>query len=292
MRLLVDNKPLGVSRLWITEDIQQFYTTVDFIVICALRTDNVVLETDSKIRLKTLRCTFENDMFHYTCVSEKTFQVINETTKSFCGNATVKQLLSKIGLSNAISNDSISSYWFMPSSKMTTFIDKLNAYAKFARGGAPRFFLNSNGLLTCLDLKQAFTNKSKDSYLSVDSDKSAKDWIIRTPGEVEVYSFCKKECTKSVLSLKEGFGKGSVRVNDTTGYLTDLMKQRITNEFYYNYYTSRELRVNNSQESHKIGDLINIHGVSDFLVVGTTVTCPVTEGSIPILSLRLVAPYE
>lgn len=292
MKLLVSNKEIPLHGIVVYDSLNQLYTTIEVISSVYINEPDVILRSDKTLKCKILRSVYANKLYRYTLVSENTWRLLNTNCSAFNGSADVNKLLSSIGLRYNVNAKSNVSWWILPETKFKVVLRYLNTYTSLQSGGAPCFYVDIDGNLSCIDLKKVY--QSNDAFKLkgvVDNDFSAYDWIIETPGNVDVFSYSKDGLKR--VKVREGAGSGVVKINDTTGFSTELMVQRIKNEFYFNYFTSRKLNVSQvNAESYQLGSLMQIGDVDQkFIIFSRTVSIPVNDEA-PVVKLVLCAPCQ
>lgn len=293
MRLLIDNQATYFSNLSIIEDLSQYFMTVEFSIPFKLNSSqSIVLEDTKKVSLHVTQFYWANDVYTYICISSTVYSVLNKSCHPFSGLTNISSLCSKLGFTVDIYSCGNQSYWNFPQCKLTTAIDLLNSYASFPMGGGSRFYLDVDGVLRCVDFKFVFQANSVDLSASVISDRCLNDWFIATPGTINLYSYSATSIKTERFVIKEGFGVGNAFVNDTDSLSLSMLKHKLINEFWYNYYTSRQLEVQVLEApSCNIGDLVNLNKNLVCTVVGRTIRVSESDDSSPQIFLKL-ATYE
>ena len=99
------------------------------------------------------------------------------------------------------------------------------------------------------------------------------------PGKFKLLIYDDNGISTEDYIIKEGYGKLISECFDTTGLYKDLYKQKLLNEFYRSYFSSRTVILNpNSQFSINLGTLVNINDLgTNFLIKGYTLEYPLNN---------------
>lgn len=285
-----------MKLMQIVEDINQYYSTIVVYSDFYIPKRKVTLSGDGTIKGVIVSVTMEKDTYKYTIVSEDTYKLINSECNVFQGEASVKTLLNqKLGYSYETAFDSESTYWMFPKMRFNSVIDKLNAYTSFGNGGGAHFFVNLGGKINSVDFKTSFTQGNPVKIEGrVVSDKFYVEWINATPGVVNIFYHNCEGPKKETLTIEKDFGVGNLYFSDNTEKSIDLYKQRLINEFYNNFYTTRQLVVENPLIGMpKIGGLVQIGEIkTKFMISGYTIQVPVEGDKVPMSTLNLVGCPE
>ena len=296
MKLSVDGVDQPMHFMQIVEDINQYYSTILVYSDFYIPKRKVKLSGDANVDGVILSANYEGDTYKYVIVCEDTYKLINSECNVFQGEATVKTLLNqKLGYKYETAFDSESGYWMFPKLRFNSVIDKLNAYTVFGNGGGAHFFINLGGVINSIDFKRSFTQGTPVKIEGkVVSDKFYTEWVNATPGIVNIFYHNCEGPQSEVLKLEENFGIGNLYFSDNTEKSFDLYKRRLTNEFYNNFYTTRQLVVENPvMDTPRIGALVQIGDVkTPFMISGYTAQIPVEDDKVPLLTLNLVGCPE
>lgn len=277
MKLTVNGVSVPLLGGTITEDINKYYTEVVLITQGNILGGEVCLGDSPSANLVVTGYTMQNGKYYSTCAPSQVFKHLNILSKPVMGLYTVKSLLTKLGYSSSISQDSSTSYWVMPPMRLKSVIQNLNWYSKFSQGGATVFYMDYKGFIHSLDLRLAFKQSPINIQGSLVEDNSDVSWLLDTPGEVTITSQTPRDFSKEVVArATTDLGVGSAHCFETEGlHTTERMQQRFINQFWYNYYTSRSMVYNCSNLSAAaVGQCVKVNGIGPFVVAGTSVDIP------------------
>lgn len=276
MKLYQDKVEVPLLALSFVEDLTQYYSVFQISTYALLKSEGCYLETSTKLPLRVIKTQFTGKYYTYTAVSENTYKVFNSVTNGFTGRATVKKLCNNLGFRTKLSTDSVETWWCLPQCGVVSLINTISKYAKFGNGGGVYCRVDLDGNIVCIDLKKVFSGKSLSLYGNVLKDTSSIDWIVRHPGKFKLLIYDDNGISTEDYIIKEGYGKLISECFDTTGLYKDLYKQKLLNEFYRSYFSSRTVILNpNSQFSINLGTLVNINDLgTNFLIKGYTLEYP------------------
>lgn len=292
MRLKVNDTNVPLLGGCITEDINKYYTEVTLITNGCLFGGEVTLEGSSVANLVITGYTYQNGVYYTTCAPKQVFDHLNVSSKPIMGKYTVKALIKKLGYSSSIPQDSSPTFWVMPSMRLKSVIQNLNWYAKFPQGGAVVFFMDYRGFIQCLDLRLAFKKSPMNINGTLLEDTADASWLLDTPGAFRINSQTADDMEKVVeVSNVDGLGTGSAHCFETDGlFATERMKQRLTNQFWYNYYTSRSITIScQNQSIAEVGQCVKVNGIGPFVVAGTSLDLPSGDEMPANVRLRLIS---
>lgn len=291
MKLLANGKEVPVLQLVAQESLGQYYTSYVVVVPVRLKVKSFVIKDKTSSTYYIMREELHNTTYTYTVVVESVYKLLNTTFPSVTGMYTVKQVLAKLGFKTNFAFNTTVCFWHIPSFKFASLIDYLSRYTLFPNGGATYFNLNDNGVLECVDLKIALESNSSRVLkpLSVKSVNAYVDWIQKVPGEVSLTVGSSKGVKTSTLIIESNSGKGSVFINDTTGYEEDMMRRVLTTAYYTNKYTSRKIEVTLGGSAFNVGETAELPDLGKFVVFTRVVNVALSDDTPSQVSYTLVS---
>ena len=285
MKLIVNNNEIPIISLSINQNINLYYSYVQINTLVPLRT-KFILEESIKETYYPLKTTYLKDRFLTVAVSEKTFKLLNTITNSYAGNATIKNVLNSLGIPFRSNYDSLASDWVIPKMNIMNLIKLLNTYTNIGNGGGVRFYIDINGELSMLDLHKEFNTSSVAEYdFEPSFDEVDTSWIIKSPGIVNMINSSIDGINKERIVFMEGYGEGTIYINNTTGQGLDLKRQAYRNQFFYNYYNSRKITTD-CEVPPAIGQVIKLIGLDEkFITIGVETIVTTNDESLNKLTL-------
>lgn len=254
---------LNITGAFLEFDIQSYYAVVRFGSSLYIPTGTKVeMKNDSTVNLIVLSGQFQESFYYYTCVSEDQYDVISSILPPVQGDYTVIELLSNLGLSAVIKEDSVKTWWSIPSGSFKALITALNKWAEFSNGGAPRFFLDIGGNISWCDFILSTQQELSDALGDVELDNNDVEWMLMVPGSLKLLvSDVNRMETETVEMCKEYPCDRLISCDHTTR-ATSLKRRAYENEFNYRKYTSRVISLINVQSGpHFIGQHVKVNGV-------------------------------
>lgn len=293
MNLRSGNYRIPILSLSFKESVWQYFSVVIFTVDSFLREKKVILTTDSgkSIDLVIVRHQYNDGTYIYTATSDKTAKILNSVTNPVNGNFTVKTLLNqKLGFACNLQYDSSSTFWLLPKTRLKNVIAKLNTYTSVGNGGGSHFYVDLDGYINFVDFKRSFDHSTVQNLevSAPNSDNGVEDWVLNTQGVIDIYSYGVSSKNET-MKIKEDYGKSSIRFVDSTGNFTALIKQKLQNDFYNAFFTSRNVKVSTSLPfDPRLGTCYKINDSGDkFILTEYEFEYPLAEGGVKTFNLTL-----
>lgn len=287
MRLLVNGKEVIWSTITYLERIDRYYPTILVQIPFAVPADEFTLIDKAEKKYKVIGVAFSGQGFMYTCCAKDTYELFSNTYQPVYGNYSVPELCREAGIPCMCVGTSSKSQWLIPKSKLANILLAINKYAVHDNGGGCRAYLDDIGTLHVIDMKSLFEGKGVDIPGDVLEDSGTNEWFINTASTADVFKYQGLTVEKETVTLSN-VSKGSIFVNDTTGFLTDLKKQQLRNEYWVAYYTARKLRIKtNGILSVRVGEIVTYGTYGKLLVTGIDTTISSTGSNIPNCILTL-----
>lgn len=276
MKLLVDGKEQPFLGLSFCESLDQFYPYYLLTVPAQIHTDRVQLVDKRTDTYYVMRGELQKKTYVYTIVYEPIYQILNRTYPSFTGTTTIQGLLTKLSIKNDIDGSTGMVPWRVPTYKFTGLINYLSKFTVVANGGAPKFFLDLEGVLHLYDLRQILSrnNPTVISSFGISSETMASDWILRDVGAVDIYT---GKNSPSRFTIESNTGLGSSFINDTTGNEVSLVQRLLTTNYYTKKYTAHKVTISQGTSPLKIGSLVTIDKVAKFVVYARSASIPISK---------------
>lgn len=291
--LEIENTQYPIQNLCYNEDFDFVYSYFTFTCPLLLPSRTANLHTTSAFPIVLLGYEYQDGYYSYRAVSSSAWDILNVTTNSYAGEATVKTLLNThLSIPCNGNTDSLASYWVVPRQRVSKLLSRLSWYTNTSEGGGSVFYISLDGVVQFLDLRRVHTYD--DAYPingAVLSDHCLTDWISASPGTVNLYWCDYNGFHEETYVIKENYGVGSAFVSAHTEEFITSLKQAYHNQFYKNYYTSRIVKVSNPDTGMiPIGTVVTLNGISSrFLVKGYTLLYSDLDGGFPEISLTLAS---
>lgn len=264
MWFLAKDNNIPISDLVITDNLASYHNVISFTCPGYIDVVDGTIQTNyDKFDVHIVNQVEQDDTVKIDCVSKEVHNTFDSNTAGFTGYTTIDKLFSKLGFKYNSKYQSNNTYFSIPQCMVTTLFDNLTNYASFSNGGGAHFYMLMDGTICGFDYK-LIMEKSKPIKISgrITASQRKLDWVDYTPSEYDLYYWDNEnKFKKDLLTIKKGFGKGSVHLNDTTGVWKEPVKQRLTNQFYNKWYSSNALTVTMTLGCMPpIGSLVELEG--------------------------------
>lgn len=273
MKLLVKGKELPYLSLTVSENINQYYSTVEVVVPLHLEADELTLKQKDDLELHVLSQEFAGDAYKVTCCSKEAYRLLNAVTNPVFGNYNIEGVCDEAGIPCTCLYSSATTEWLLPSMKLYNFIAAINRYGWHENGGGCRCFLDLTGKLYVIDMKSAYESKVTDFVGEILADQSNSEWYINNPGVIDITTFAGLKIEQSQISIEENCSRAHLRINDTTGSVALMKEHQLRNEFYFAKYMARSLTANNNGSFPvHIGKTYGVKNMSPLICTGYSYT--------------------
>lgn len=287
MKLRVNNTEVPLLATVFRESLSNYVSTVDVDTTFPINVLKTVKLKSDKLDLTLVIVRVENlgSSYRHTCFTKESYDLLNKVCEPFTGMTTVRGLERKLGYPIISDSDSLSTFWSIPKCKTKTLIDNLNKYCKFPNGGGTKSYIDFEGNIRVIDLKSNYKNKGAiDVKVNGIQERIVTDWVIHTPGELNLTLFTPSGVKTKNIILEKGYGIGNRNEHISCEEAESLVEQELTNEFYRNYFKSRQMSVDLADpkatlETISPGTVVTINGLSTkFIVRGYTMSVTESQG--------------
>lgn len=277
-----DSARLQVRWAELVQDITNYYAYISFHTVERVPPlSKVTMNGDSKSYWICLSSHYCEDHYEQVLVSEKQFDVLSIWTKPFCGEATVKQLLNILGFSTFIREDSVKTWWQLPSQGFKQCISSFNKYAHFPNGGAPHFYLDISGEVIWIDLLQSGVTSSVEVKGDVVSDLSDSEWYLSVPANLKILHSSLDGIEEYDVIMDRSLPWAKTLCTDVSGRMRSLVEVAFKNEYNWRRHTSRRIMLSNVVSTpHRLGQAVKITEQVKGIITGVNIPLRLNSESI------------
>lgn len=277
------SKEIYYSNVVINEDINMFSVELLLISPALLSISDVVLVTNNDSSIKGL--TFSQDFtivrvenivqgsLTYTLCPSKFVKALNTVYDTYSGTCSVSTLLAKLGIPFKETVTALPSVWTVPRCKYSALITNyIRKNIRVTNGGGACLIFDLDNKLTLYDLKSSFAQDSSGTINgTVRDDTQSIQWIIQSPGRVNMLFYTEKGVENRDLLIEDNMGYGSYTTFCNSDG-KDFYINMLVNDFYISYYTSRVRNVENAiTQSIGLCKKVTMNN-TDFLIIGMSIT--------------------
>lgn len=285
---------LIVMSACLVRDITRYYDYFEVVTPMRLNVgDRFRLNiNDDKSILEVLSSYMSGTAYINVCVTKEQADLLRCSLEPMFFDGKVSDLLKRYGLESSIKYSDAGASYQLTFGGIKALIKELNDTTQISNGGAPFFYIATNGVIGCTDLKYEYENKDNPTPLKYlpTADTCLTDWMTTTPCKVEMIKQT-IDGTERVNIDMDDYGLSAKYIfADHSGKNWENRITAVKNDFYRKKYRSRHISFIDSFQLARIGyvvDLLGAKGVIDYYKYTIPMGSEVPSGE-----CRMAAPYK
>ena len=258
---ICNNKYVPVISAAHVVDIEKYYPTIEINSTSPLKIgDTVKMKQDNRsYDLVVISSVYEKNYYTISLVFKKVFDILKLNLVPASGMFTVSELCNKLGLQCQKIND-VKSYHTVAYTSIFKLLEYLSSSVLIKNGGTAKFFLNTSGEVSYVDVIERLSNNKQLILASVIEESYDTSWWKIIPGTLlahysssEVFELRKIVMDPLLPTLR-------AVLNDTTGTEWETFVQKYKSEFLYKKNTSHRIIAEITGTVPGIGVHVGING--------------------------------